>query len=468
MAAEHEPAASDEFGTAKLCGAPEREHDGTHMNMPGTMKETRSSDVRWLLIFWLFVLSCVAFLDRVNMSIAGSSIADSYHLTNVQLGWVFSAFLAGYALFQTVGGWLADRLGPRRVLAVGVIWWGIFTALTALVPPAITGALLIFVAIRFSLGAGEAVIYPASNQFVARWIPVNERGIANGWIFAGVGVGAGVAPPLVTRLMVHHGWRVSFWVCAAIGVAAGAVWFAIARDTPQQHPWVSACEREKISVGLTLGAPGGEAIEASTVRARIPWGKILTSREVWAVTVSYFCFGYVAWIFFSWFYIYLAKVRGLNLKTSALYAMLPFIAMAVCCIIGGQVNDWLTKRRGERLGRCGLAAFSIALTAVFLIVGARASSAQVASLVLAGGAGALYLAQSSFWSVTADIGGKSSGSVSGFMNMGAQAGGWLTAWLTPVIALHYGWPASFFAAAALCVVGAVAWLLVDPTQRLAE
>src|SRR6201988_2982979 len=102
---------------------------------------TQSGNVRWFLIFWLFMLSAVAFLDRVNISIAGSSLAAASHLSNVQLGWVFSFFLAGYALCQTPGGRLADRLGPRRVLAAGVIWWGVFTALTAAVPTGIPGAL---------------------------------------------------------------------------------------------------------------------------------------------------------------------------------------------------------------------------------------------------------------------------------------------------------------------------------------
>jgi ACS family glucarate transporter-like MFS transporter len=139
-------------------------------------------------------LSSVAFLDRVNISIAGSSIRGEYGFTNVELGWIFSSFLVGYALFQTVGGRLADRLGPRRVLAAGVLWWGIFTALTAAVPSGIAAALVLFISVRFLLGAGEAVIYPASNQFVARWIPTQERGIANGWIFAGVGAGAGFTP----------------------------------------------------------------------------------------------------------------------------------------------------------------------------------------------------------------------------------------------------------------------------------
>ncbi|MGH9447298.1 MAG: MFS transporter, partial [Terriglobia bacterium] len=160
-----------------------------------------SSRMRWFLVFWIFLLGAVAFLDRVNISIAGSSIATEFHLSDVQLGYVFSAFLIGYAIFQTPGGRLADRLGPRRVIAIAVIWWAVFTALTASFPAGIAGALLLFISIRFLLGAGEAIMYPASNQFVARWIPTQERGIANGWIFAGVGIGAGVTPPLITTIM---------------------------------------------------------------------------------------------------------------------------------------------------------------------------------------------------------------------------------------------------------------------------
>jgi len=132
------------------------------------------------------------------------------------------------------------------------------------------------------------------------------------------------------------------------------------------------------------------------------------------------------------------------------------------------VNDHLSKFRGKRAGRVGVAVFSMALTCVFLIFGSRADDPRLAGIVLAGGAGTLYLSQSSFWSVTADIGGASSGSVSGLMNMGAQLGGALTASLTPWIADRYGWTASFLVAAALCVVGAFTWLLVDPDRKLAS
>jgi ACS family glucarate transporter-like MFS transporter len=425
------------------------------------MSVERTSHVRWFLVFWLFILSAVSFLDRVNISIAGSSIAAEYGLSDVHLGWVFSSFLLGYALFQTPGGRLADKWGSRRVLTAGVLWWGIFTALTAAVPSGLARALLLFISIRFLLGAGEAIIYPASNHFVSRWIPSHERGIANGLIFAGVGIGAGITPPLITYCMVRYGWRSSFWVCALIGVVVGSVWYLSARDIPEEYPRVSESEIATIRSGLTMDA-------ARTSEVLVPWGRILASKAVWALTLSYFCYGYVAWIFFSWFYIYLAKVRGLNLKASAFYAMLPFLAMAVGCPLGGLISDRLTMRRGKRIGRCGVAVFSIALAGAFLVFGSNVASARLASIVLSGGAGALYLSQSSFWSVTADIGGASCGSVSGLMNTGAQLGGAITASLTPWIASRYGWTASFVAAAALCVVGALSWLIVDPDLNLAR
>ena len=429
------------------------------------MPPAKTTRVRWFLVFLLFLLSAVSYLDRVNMSTAAGTIADAYHLSFVQLGKVFSVMLIGYGLFQTVGGRLADRYGPRRVLTGGVIWWGIFTALTALVPANFAGALYLFMTVRFLLGAGEAVIYPSANQFLSRWIPVDERGIANGWIFAGVGAGAGLTQPLIPYLMVHYGWRSPFWVCAVIGLIAGALWFTSARDTPAEHPKVSASELATIESGLTL--PTAKAT-ASTRSGLVPWHQTLRSGEVWALTISYFCYGYVAWVFFSWFFTYLSKVRGLNLKASALYSMLPFLAMVLGCLLGGTINDRVTKWRGPRLGRCGVAVVSIAVAGIFIACGSQVQSARLASFVLAGGAGALYLSQSSFWSVTADIGGRSSGSVSGVMNTGNQAGAALTAALTPWIAARFGWTTSFLVAAALCVIGALCWLFVDPSKKLRQ
>jgi ACS family glucarate transporter-like MFS transporter len=426
------------------------------------MAERTTSRVRWFLLIGLFVLSAVAYVDRINIAIAGSSIASEFHLTNVQLGSLTSAFLVGYALFQTLGGWLADRLGPRRVLTAGVLWWGIFTALTTAVSPKIAFAVFYLAAVRFLLGAGEAVMFPASNQFVSRWIPTQERGIANGIIFAGVGVGAGVTPGLISYIMVNYGWRWSFWASALLGLLAGTAWYLFARDTPEQHSSVSPEELGHIQAGRT--APALTVLEPGATR--IPWSTILASREVWAVTVSYFCFGYIAWIFFTWFFIYLRTIRGLDLKASASYTTFLFLTMATCSPLGGAMSDYLTKLYGKRAGRCSIAVFALMLTAIFLVLGSQVHSARLASVVLAGGAGALYLSQSSFWSVTADIAAASSGSVSGFMNMGNQIGGALTALLTPAIASWLGWSASFHVAAGLAILGALAWFFVDPERTL--
>ena len=207
---------------------------------------------------------------------------------------------------------------------------------------------------------------------------------------------------------------------------------------------------------INAGLPGAVA-----ERKPLAWGKIFASRDVLAITFSYFCYGYVAYIFFSWFFIYLSQVRGLNLKTSSYYSMLPFIAMAICSTLGGWISDILTRTISKRIGRCGVACAGMLLCTIFLGLGSYAADVRLASVVLAGGAGALYLSQSSFWSVTSEIGGSSAGSVSGVMNMGGQVGGMVTASLTPLIAKYFGWNTSFFVAAALCSVGAFLWLLVD-------
>ena len=425
------------------------------------MYAERHTRKRFFLAFWLFVLSAISFLDRTNISIAGLQISSEYGLGNQRLGWIFSAFLIGYAGFQVPAGWLASRFGPRLVITLGVVWWGVATALTTLIPPGISQAVLLLIGIRFALGAGEAVIYPAANQFVARWVPEQERGFINGLIFAGVGAGSGLTPPLLAWFILHHGWRSAFWFSAVIGVLAGVVWWWLARDTPEEDPKVSASELKVIRDGIAGDAKDGSAPGV------ISWKAILTRRDLPALIITYFGFGYTAWIFFSWFFLYMAQVRGFNLKASAMFSMLPFLSMTVGCLGGGALSDRLTRAYGLRVGRCGLASVAYLFTAVFLVFGSRVQSPQLAGVILAGGAGALYVSQSSFWSVSADIAGRSSGVFSSMVNMGAQVGGAVTASLTPWVAQRFGWTTSFGIAAALAVVGAVLWMTVHPERPLA-
>lgn len=434
------------------------------------MAAGRPTRVRYFLAFWLFVLSGVAFLDRTNISIAGLQISRAYGLENQRLGWIFSAFLIGYAGFQIPAGVLAARFGPRRVLTLGVLWWGLATAVTAVLPSTIPHALALLIAVRFALGAGEAVIYPAANQFVARWIPQRERGFVNGLIFAGVGAGSGLTPPLLTWFILHHGWRSAFWFSAVVGLFAGAVWWWIARDRPELHPWVQRAE-----LNLIRGTRDDEAEDAPAIqqiepiapqKKTVPWALILRRGDLLAITAAYFGFCYVAWIYFSWFFIYMAQVRGFDMKSSARYTMLPFLSMTVFCLLGGKLNDVFTRKYGIRSGRCWLASGASLLTAVFLVFGSQTHSPQLAGFILAIGAGALYLSQSSYWAAAIDIAGTSSGVFSSMINMGGQIGGAVTASLTPWIAQHFGWTTSFAVAAVFAVLSSILWLTVHPERPL--
>ena len=321
--------------------------------------------------------------------------------------------------------------------------------------------MLLLIGMRFALGIGESVIYPAANQFVARWVPQQERGVINGLIFAGVGAGSGLTPPTLAWLISHYGWRSAFWFCAIVGFIVGIIWWLIARDTPEEHPAVQPAELQEIQKRLNFQVVASES-EKPTIR----WRAIFHRRDLLALMASYFSYGYIAWIYFSWFFLYMAQVRGFDLRSSAHYAMLPFLSMTVCCLAGGILSDGLTERYGLRVGRCMLAAASMAATALFLVIGSQAQSPQLAGLILAGGAGVLYISQSSFWSVSADIAGDNSGIFSSMMNMGGQIGGAVTASLTPWIAQRYGWTTSFAIAAALALISAACWLTVHPERPL--
>jgi MFS transporter, ACS family, glucarate transporter len=410
--------------------------------------------IRWLVIACTFVVAAVSYLDRNNVSIAASALQLEFGLSNTQLGGVFSAFIMGYAFTQPFAGRIADRFGASRAIGVAIVWWSVFTAALTILPAGIPGAIILLLAVRFLLGVGEAIIFPASNRLVASWIPSSERGLANGLIFAGVGVGGGVAPPLITYMMINHSWRWAFWLCAIIGVVVGVVWVLLVRNTPREQKSVGAAELAYIEAGLPQ--------QAASVTRTARWREVVFNRNVLVLTLSYFCYGYVAYIFFTWFFKYLSDVRGLNLKSSALYATLPFIAMAVASSLGGFVSDKLVLHVGKRVGRCGVAGVSLFAASIFVWSATQVEDARIAALVLAGGAGALYFAQSAFWALSADIGGPSAGLVSGIMNMGSQLGGVCTASLTPIIAGAYGWTASFVVAAVVSMAGAILWAFVNP------
>ena len=288
-------------------------------------------------------------------------------------------------------------------------------------------------------------------------------GCRNEIVYCGFEQEDGLTPPLMTAIIEDSAYYPSASVYTG-APGGGLVWDLAARNTPEEHKWVGDAERKFIVSQRRVAKVAVKEDDAQYGKHKIPWLQIFSSKAVLAITLSYFAYGYVAWMFYTWFYTYMVQARRLDLKTSALYTMLPFLAMTAGCLLGGVFSDSIAKRYGLRQGRCTLSAVSLAITAVLLIMGSRIESAMAAAFMLAFGVGVLFIAQSIYWAVAADISGEYVGVVSGIMNMGAQVGGVCTAALTPVIEAHFGWNASFSTAAAIAALGALAWLVIDPKR----
>src|SRR5205823_2447052 len=308
--------------------------------MPPEMPLQSPSRVRWIILALLFLICVITYLDRVNISVAAQQMMPALGLTQVQMGYVFSAFVLGYALCQLPGGWLGDRLGAHKVLTAAVLWWSLFTALTAAVGGVISwpwggvaGALLV---VRFLVGVGEAAALPNFNRTVAEWFASGERGAGMGISIAGIGVGGVITPPICAWLMVNFGWQSAFYVSGAAGILIALAWAWYATDRPEQHRHVSDAELRHIRGQDLLKLPA-----PSTGDEPVPWRGFLYTPTVWWLVLSYTGLGYIAYIYLSWFYLYLVNARGFSVLQGSVYASGPFVAMALCCPLGGWLSDRL-------------------------------------------------------------------------------------------------------------------------------
>lgn len=417
----------------------------------------RTTPVRWLILALLFLTSVVTYIDRVNISVTARHMMPAFGLTDQQMGWVFSAFVAGYALFQIPGGWLADQWGARGVLTAALCWWSIctaFTAMAAVSPLAdllgIVGALMF---VRFALGVGEAVALPSFNRAVANWMPMESRGIGIGIAIGGIGLGSAVTPPVAAWVMVNWGWQTVFYLSAVIGLLMGLLWWTLARNHPQEHPWTGPSESTR---------PEGD----QPARLAVPWGALRSTPTVWWLVLSYSCLGYVAYLYLSWFYLYLVNVRGFDVLRGGLYASTPFLAMLIGCPLGGWVTDRLAAKRGITAGRVTAGMTGMVLAGCAIAVGGVVGSPFLAIASLSVGAGCLYFTVGAYWASTTDLSKPHAGTLSGLMNTGANVGGAISPALTPWIAAQWGWPAALATAGVIALIGASLWLWIKPGEGL--
>ncbi len=372
---------------------------------------------------------------------------------------------------------MGDRWGPRRVLTCAVIWWSIFTALTAIAPTlplvnmiGIMGSLMV---VRFLIGIGEAAALPNFNRAIANWHPPQERGLGIGITIGGIGIGSALTPPVTAWIMVNYGWQTAFYAAGLLGIAIALLWYWYARDFPCQHTHVNEAEAAIIE-GKSLKIPisplpsrgegqgEGENHQSDTV----PWKSILRTPTVWWLTLSYTCLGYVAYVYMSWFYLYLVNVRGFAILQGAFFASGPFIAMTIFCPLGGWVTDRLAEQYGINWGRAIVGGTGMIFAAFFIIIGANIEAAYPAIFFLSLGAGWLYFTVGPFWSSATDLSKAHAGTLSGIMNTGANLGGTISPILTPWIADIFGWPVALGLAACIALLGGLCWLMIRPGQGL--
>ena len=291
--------------------------------------DTAPARPRWGILALLFAISAVTYMDRVNISVTARQMMPAYGLTDQDMGYVFSAFVFGYALCQIPGGRLGDRWGARVVLACALVWWSLCTVLTAVVAtlPLATavGTVGALVLVRFLLGVGESVALPNFNRAVADWMPPGQRGLGIGIAIGGIGIGAAITPPLASWVMVNYHWQSVFYLSAVIGLVVAVLWVF--------------CSQDRRS---------GSVTKAETSSTPVPWRRIVRSRSLWWLVASYACLGYVAYIYMSWFYLYLVNVRGIDLLRGGWLAAGPFLAILVFCPLGGWVTDQLVPVLGLR------------------------------------------------------------------------------------------------------------------------
>jgi len=390
----------------------------------------------------------------VVISTAVPVIQKDLGFSLVTMGWILSSFRWGYALFQIPGGWLGDRIGPRRALSLIVMVWSLFTSATALAWNAASMAVF-----RFLFGIGEAGAFPTATRSLSRWMLPAERGYAQGLTHAGSRLGAAITPPLAVYLITSYGWRTPFYTFGALGAVWAMVWFAWYRDTPEEHDWVNAAERDLIR--SSLGGP-----RSRTTRV-VPWGRILSSRTLWTLSSMYFCYGYVISVYLDWFPKYLNDHRGFNLRAMGLYASLPFFAGTLGDLLGGWLSDIWAKRSGNlAVARRGVGTTGF-LVAVAGILPATFTSDAVASVWYSCVAVfALELTVGVAWAIPLDIGGEYAGSVSAVMNMCGNVGGALSPTLLAYLVRDYGWEAPFVFTSLLCLVAAVLFSKIDATKRI--
>ncbi len=392
-----------------------------------------------IILTMLVLLGVVTFLDRINISVAGSSIMHDLNLSAAEWGWVQSAFILSYGLMQIPMGALGDRFGHRKILSLIVLWWSLFTAFTGL-----AGGLASLLVIRFMFGIGEAGSSPCSTGVISRWFEKHEVGKAQGYVWAASRMGGALTPFVVIPVMAWLGWREAFYLLGGLGIIWAIVWYFYYRD---RKPETLQTAEQK----------------------NIPWRTILHHKQFWIICAMYFFYAFGSWFFFSWFPTFMELGRGFA-KSELTYAVaVPFIMSMIGNISGGYLTDRLSRKYGLKIGRKALGSTSLAISAVCMFLAAFIPGKMAVFVFLSLCFGIFDLMLPSAWALCIDLGKQHAGTISGAMNTAGNLGGFFCGILFGFLVQSSGnYNLPLYMIAGMLIISACLFALINPTKPIVE
>jgi len=402
-----------------------------------------------------FLAVLIAYTDRVNISVASVAMREQFGWTQTVKGFVLSSFFIGYMLFMVASGWLATRFGGKRVLAISVVCWSVFTLLT---PWAASISVATLLAVRIGLGVGEAAIVPATYELLRRWAPESERSRAVTGFNSGGPFGQIVGFLVTGWLTGRFGWPKSFYLFGVIGFIWAAFWLARIHDNPADDRRISAPE-----LRLLQGSRGVDP-EASGPPIRT----LLARAPVWAIFISQFSNNWGLYLLMAWLPSYFRDTMKLSIANAAEFAAAPWLATFIAANAAAALSDGAIARgiatavvRKITVG-LGLLGFSACLLLLL-----QAHSQTSALLVVCAATGSLGISWSGFTPNMLDIAPRHSAVLMGVSNTLATipgiAGVTITGWLLDKTG---GYSATFVLTAALGIMGALVYLICGSARRI--
>ena len=434
------------------------------MATPGTDKLVASSvtapvlkrsNYRWMLAVFALLLTFLSFMDRVNLSVAAPSIMKEFHFTLVQIGMLQTAFFICYAFCQIPAGMYTQHFGHRRVLPLAIVWWSVFTSLTAA-----CGRFFSWIVLRALFGIGESPVYPGLNAAFSDWFPKRERGKSSACLVMGSCLGQIIGLPLSVVVMVNWGWRAVFISFGLLGIVIAAAYYALLRTHPRESKFVNAAELEYITEG--------KVTVTKAERSMPPWNDFLRSSQFWAIAVACAAANFINYIFVAWLPVYLLEAHHFSLKQMGTAASCVFAGPALGGMTCGIVADHVIRKGlGTSAIRAWLGGTGLLLCSCGLYLTAVSANQWLTVTWLSLSLACFGFSISASWAVCVDIGGKFAGAVTGWMNFWGQfIGGGLGPLLIAWIASRYSWRAAIFFTALVGIIGATSWIFVKPDVPL--